>query len=93
MSQQHALAHGIDDLKLEHNEDFAHAFDLMENTTKNLFITGRAGTGKSTLLNHFRNTTEKEVAVVAPTGRCRPQCKGSNHPLFFSSQAALCGSH
>ena len=40
----------------------------MENTTDHLFITGRAGTGKSTLLQSFVGQTAKVVAVCAPTG-------------------------
>jgi len=40
----------------------------MENTLDHLFITGRAGTGKTTLLQEFVETTAKIVAVCAPTG-------------------------
>jgi ATP-dependent exoDNAse (exonuclease V) alpha subunit len=41
---------------------------LMENSLDHLFITGRAGTGKTTLLQEFVATTAKNVAVCAPTG-------------------------
>jgi ATP-dependent exoDNAse (exonuclease V) alpha subunit len=54
--------------KIEINKQFKRALDLMENTDRHIFITGRAGTGKSTLLDHFRNTTRKQIAVLAPTG-------------------------
>lgn len=40
----------------------------MENTLDNFFITGKAGTGKSLLLNVFKNTTKKNNIVLAPTG-------------------------
>jgi hypothetical protein len=40
----------------------------MEDTLDHLFITGRAGTGKTTLLHEFVATTAKRVAVCAPTG-------------------------
>ena len=40
----------------------------MNDTNDNLFLTGRAGTGKSTLLTEFRKNTKKRVAVLAPTG-------------------------
>lgn len=53
---------------LELNEDFQYALDVIEKTSKSLFVTGRAGTGKSTLLQLFRNTTRKKVVVLAPTG-------------------------
>lgn len=52
---------------IEFNEQFLKAFDLMQSTSNNVFVTGKAGTGKSTLLNHFRNNTRKQVAVLAPT--------------------------
>ena len=54
--------------KIEINEQFRTALDLMEGTDRHVFITGKAGTGKSTLLEHFRRTTKKKVAVLAPTG-------------------------
>jgi ATP-dependent DNA helicase PIF1 len=53
---------------LEINEQFQQALDLMENTGRHVFITGKAGTGKSTLLNYFRKVTRKRIAVLAPTG-------------------------
>jgi hypothetical protein len=40
----------------------------MEGTDRHVFITGKAGTGKSTLLEYFCRTTKKQVAVLAPTG-------------------------
>lgn len=43
-------------------------FDLIENTRTHVFVTGRAGTGKSTLLNYFAWNTKKSLVVTAPTG-------------------------
>lgn len=54
--------------KIEFNAEFQRALDLMEQTNRHLFITGRAGTGKSTLLNYFQRHTGKNVAILAPTG-------------------------
>ena len=51
---------------LELNDDFQFGLDTLEKTAKNLFITGRAGTGKSTLLHLFKNTTRKKCVVLAP---------------------------
>lgn len=48
--------------------EFQQAFDLLENTGQNVFLTGKAGTGKSTFLKYFRENTRKKIAVVAPTG-------------------------
>jgi ATP-dependent DNA helicase PIF1 len=44
------------------------ALRIMDDTRDNLFLTGRAGTGKSTLLTEFRKSTRKRIAVLAPTG-------------------------
>ena len=58
----------IDKSGIELSDDFKITLRLMKNTRENIFITGRAGTGKSTLLQYFRENTKKSVAVVAPTG-------------------------
>lgn len=43
-------------------------FNLVENTNRSLFLTGKAGTGKTTFLNSFIRKTQKKHIVVAPTG-------------------------
>ena len=48
-----------------------------------IFISGRAGTGKTTLVNHLRTTCEKEMAVVAPTGVAALQVRGMTIHSFF----------
>lgn len=68
---------------LDLNEGFLHALHIMEETDKNVFITGRAGTGKSTLLQHFRNTTKKKIAVLAPTGVAAINIMGQTIHSFF----------
>lgn len=68
---------------IELNEQFARALDLMENTKRHLFITGRAGTGKSTLLDYFRKQTRKNVAVLAPTGVAAVNVRGQTIHSFF----------
>lgn len=64
-------------------DEFAKALDLMENSQQHLFITGRAGTGKSTLLRHFRSTTQKKVVVLAPTGLAAINVRGQTIHSFF----------
>ncbi len=64
-------------------EDFSRAFDVMENTNKHVFLTGRAGTGKSTLLNLFREKTQKNVAILAPTGVAAVNVGGQTIHSFF----------
>ncbi len=43
-------------------------FDLLENTGRSVFLTGKAGTGKTTFLNDFVSKTRKKHIIVAPTG-------------------------
>ncbi|MCS3531550.1 helix-turn-helix domain-containing protein [Chryseobacterium sp. JUb7] len=45
-----------------------HFFDLIEHTNRSIFLTGKAGTGKTTFLNEFVKKTRKKYIVVAPTG-------------------------
>ncbi len=63
--------------------DFKHALDVMEHYPLNCFITGRAGTGKSTLLQLFRQTTRKKIAVLAPTGIAALNVQGQTIHSFF----------
>ena len=66
------------------SDDFRHALDTLERSRRSMFITGRAGTGKSTLLQLFRNTTKKKVAVLAPTGVAALNVQGQTIHSFFS---------
>ena len=68
---------------VEINEQFKLALDLLENTQNNVLITGRAGTGKSTLLNYFVNNTKKDVVVLAPTGVAAVNVRGQTIHSFF----------
>src|SRR5271157_5525232 len=68
---------------IELNAEFKQALELMENSCKSVFITGRAGTGKSTLLTHFCETTRKKVVVLAPTGVAALNVKGQTIHSFF----------
>ncbi len=63
--------------------DFKAALDLLEKTRTNVFVTGRAGTGKSTLLQLFRNTTHKKCVVLAPTGIAALNVQGTTIHSFF----------
>ena len=50
------------------NIEFQNALELIQETDKSFFLTGKAGTGKSTFLKHIVETTSKNFIVVAPTG-------------------------
>lgn len=70
-------------MDLDMNAEFKSAFDLMEYTKECLFITGKAGTGKSTLLKHFKAHTGKKIIVLAPTGVAAVNVGGQTIHSFF----------
>jgi len=58
-------------------------FDAIETTQEHIFVTGRAGTGKSTLLNHLSWNTSKQIVICAPTGVAALNVGGQTiHSLF-----------
>jgi ATP-dependent DNA helicase PIF1 len=69
--------------KIEINPGFRRALDIMEGTSRHVFITGKAGTGKSTLLEHWRGQTLKRIAVLAPTGVAALNVRGQTIHSFF----------
>lgn len=61
----------------------AAVYATIEGTRDNIFVTGRAGTGKSTLLNHLSWNTSKQVVISAPTGVAALNVGGQTiHSLF-----------
>jgi ATP-dependent DNA helicase PIF1 len=68
---------------LEKNDQFLAAYQKMELSDKHLFVTGKAGTGKSTLLDYFRQNTKKNIAVLAPTGVAAVNVRGQTIHSFF----------
>jgi ATP-dependent exoDNAse (exonuclease V) alpha subunit len=62
---------------------FKSVLEELENTWDHVFLTGNAGTGKSTLLDLFRSKTKKNLAVVAPTGVAAVNVQGETIHSFF----------
>lgn len=81
--QQRAIRAGEQKIKMEFNAQFRDTLRLLEETNANVFVTGRAGTGKSTFLDYFRVTTKKRVAVLAPTGVAALNVRGQTIHSFF----------
>jgi ATP-dependent exoDNAse (exonuclease V) alpha subunit len=75
---------GTDRKNIELNREFLHALSTMGKTDRHVFVTGRAGTGKSTLLQYFRDTTNKNIAVLAPTGVAAVNIRGQTIHSFFN---------
>ncbi|WP_167137555.1 AAA family ATPase [Diaminobutyricimonas sp. TR449] len=71
----------------------AAVFDAIEKTREHIFVTGRAGTGKSTLLNHLAWNTSKQVLICAPTGVAALNVGGQTiHSLFRLPIGVIAGS-
>ena len=70
---------------LEFDEQFSASYDLLENDPSPVFVTGKAGTGKSTLLQYFREHTSKNIVVLAPTGVAAVNVRGQTIHSFSGS--------
>ena len=69
--------------EVELNPEFVRALELVEAGERNLFITGKAGTGKSTLLDYFRANARRTPVVLAPTGVAALNVRGQTVHRFF----------
>lgn len=66
------------------NTSFLQAVSFVSQTNRNLFLTGKAGTGKTTFLKYIRDHSYKKVAVAAPTGVAAMNAGGVTlHSLFL----------
>jgi len=65
------------------NEEFRIAVELVNQSSRNIFLTGKAGTGKTTFLKHIRANCKKQMAVVAPTGVAAINAGGVTIHSFF----------
>jgi ATP-dependent exoDNAse (exonuclease V) alpha subunit len=65
------------------NKEFNLAVDFVENSRKNLFLTGKAGTGKTTFLRYIKDNVDKNLAIVAPTGIAAINAGGVTIHSFF----------
>lgn len=69
--------------ELDFSGDFGDALSLIRDSLDNLYITGKAGTGKSTLLRELIRTTTKQTVVLAPTGVAAVNVGGQTIHSFF----------
>ena len=65
------------------NAEFQDALRLIQYTRNSVFLTGKAGTGKSTFLRYVCNNTKKKHVVLAPTGIAAINAGGSTMHSFF----------
>ena len=65
------------------NAELQNALQIIQFTRRSLFLTGKAGTGKSTFLRHIAANTKKKHIVLAPTGIAAINAGGSTLHSFF----------
>ncbi|KGL61809.1 helix-turn-helix domain-containing protein [Polaribacter sp. Hel1_85] len=65
------------------NPELELAFNFINKTDRNLFITGKAGTGKTTFLHKIKKESLKRMVIVAPTGVAAINAKGVTIHSFF----------
>ena len=65
------------------NEEMQKALQIIQFTRRSLFLTGKAGTGKSTFMRHIAATIKKKHIILAPTGIAAINAGGSTLHSFF----------
>ena len=65
------------------NKEFQDALQLITHTRQSVFLTGKAGTGKSTFLKYICSHTKKKYVVLAPTGIAAINAEGVTLHSFF----------
>lgn len=74
----------IDNIKLDDtNVEFNYASDFVKHTDRLVYLTGKAGTGKTTFLKYLRETTTKNAVTLAPTGVAAINAGGQTIHSFF----------
>ncbi|MCL2026929.1 MAG: AAA family ATPase, partial [Bacteroidales bacterium] len=68
---------------MQTNTELQLANDFVAFSSKNIFLTGRAGTGKTTFLHHLKAHSPKRMIVVAPTGVAAINARGVTIHSFF----------
>ncbi|MCK5730369.1 MAG: AAA family ATPase, partial [Draconibacterium sp.] len=68
---------------MQTNKELNLAFDFVQYTGQNIFLTGKAGTGKTTFLKSLKEKSPKRMIVVAPTGVAAINASGVTIHSFF----------
>ena len=66
------------------------AYDLIANTNSSFFLTGRAGTGKTTFLRNVQKMVDKQFITLAPTGVAAILAGGDTIHSFFGLPLEVC---
>ena len=76
-------ANNKNDVVDKDNPELQNALQIIQYTRRSLFLTGKAGTGKSTFLRYIANNTKKKCVVLAPTGIAAINAGGCTLHSFF----------
>lgn len=80
----------IDNIELdETNVEFNYASDFVKHTDRLVYLTGKAGTGKTTFLKYLRATTTKNTVILAPTGVAAINAGGQTIHSFFQIRPSI----
>jgi len=75
----------------KNNLPMRYAYELIANTNTSFFLTGRAGTGKTTFIRNVLDTVDKKFAVLAPTGIAALNANGKTIHHFFGFPLSVLG--
>ena len=74
----------VDNIELDkENVEFNNAAEFVRHTDKLVYLTGKAGTGKTTFLKYIKGTTDKNTVILAPTGVAAINAGGVTIHSFF----------
>ena len=80
----------LDGLKLDQsNQEFLYAVEFIKSTNHNVFLTGNAGTGKTTFLKYIKKNLRKNAIVLAPTGVAAINAGGNTIHSFFQIRPSV----
>src|SRR5690554_2882336 len=80
----------IDNIELDDtNVEFNNASDFVKHTDRLVYLTGKAGTGKTTFLKYLRETAKKNTVILAPTGVAAVNAGGQTIHSFFQIKPSV----
>lgn len=84
------MAITIENIELDKtNIEFNYASDFVKHTDKLVYLTGKAGTGKTTFLKYLQQTTRKSTIILAPTGVAAVNAGGQTIHSFFQIKPSV----
>jgi methyl-accepting chemotaxis protein len=80
----------MEDIKLDvTNEEFNRAIEFVQQTDKLVYVTGKAGTGKTTFLQCIKKISQKNTVILAPTGVAAINAGGQTIHSFFKIKPSI----